>query len=172
MGRVDRNLTAIVRSRIAIAGRGARPLIAGMVLLLALTCGCGGAGIFGAHPRNPEYGFGFYNASDQQLTGAKIAWTHRGDPVEIEAGLVPPQLDHIWHFAPDPIPAKATVSWETPDGKRHNRPVEVAAKVADLDHFTGTFWLKFTGGDAVELVPVTEAEADERVKQFRPYRPD
>ena len=58
---------------------------------------------------------------------------------------------------PDPIPARVRLQWTTPDGVRHNRLVEVAARIADIAAFTGVIWIEFVDvsddGFRVVVVP-------------------
>jgi hypothetical protein len=144
------------------------------VLLVPLVCGCAAFGR-GPHPRNPEYSDGFYNATGQELTGVHITWVADGVPYRVGAGILGPGgTGKVSHFAPDPIPPRVTVWWRTADGEEHSRELEVASRVPDLKTFTGTIWFKFTAEAAggVEVVPMSEDDKLERIRQKRNIVPD
>ena len=146
------------------------PVLWPAVALLVLTCGCSAFG--GPHARDPEYSAGFYNATAHELTGVHITWEANHVPYRMGTGILIPRAEKESHSGPDPIPPKVTVHWTTDDGKEHTLDVEVASKVADLKGFTGTIWFKFTPAGGVEVIPMSEAEKEDRVNHDKRATPD
>jgi hypothetical protein len=84
--------------------------------------------------RDPEYSFGFYNATSQRVVDVEARWTSFGLPCTAVESVVEPDLSHQGNgrqatYQPDPIPSKVTLNWTTADGIRHEKVVDVATRV-------------------------------------------
>ena len=125
--------------------------------------------------RKPPYGFGFYNGTKEQFDDVLIHWKESGYFCSSGAGVLSPDGNGgpQTFYELDPIPARVTLTWRTPDGKPHARVLEVASKVKDIKHFTGRIWFKFTDNtDAgVQVIPMTEAESDRLAGERKPIVP-
>ena len=123
--------------------------------------------------RNPEYSFGFYNATKKDLNYVKADWLVGGRPWRAGGGFLSSGIGSTDAFEPDPIPERVRLSWMTPDRIVHNRDVAVASKVDDIKHFTGTIWIKFVDltDDGFRVLPMTNAEADSRAGQHKSIYP-
>lgn len=122
--------------------------------------------------RSPEYDFGFYNLSGKIIRGVDLDCTLNGLPYHNGAGVLSPDLTGrgtgaISAFGPDPIPKSVTLKWQTADGKKHQREIEVASKIKDLKTFSGVIYFEFTGqGDNdVKVVAFTHAQIDKLAHQ-------
>ncbi|MDB5290620.1 MAG: hypothetical protein JWL69_1861 [Phycisphaerales bacterium] len=121
--------------------------------------------------RSPEYGFGFYNATGQELEDSGITWVGDGRFHSAGGGVMAVGSTKTQDDEPAPIPEKVTAFWKTADGKMHRKEVEVAPLVTDLKGFTGTIWLKFTN-EGVTVVPMTNKEQDRLAFERKPIRPE
>ncbi|HEX8912583.1 MAG TPA: hypothetical protein VF796_09520 [Humisphaera sp.] len=153
-------------------------LVLASTIALWAAGGCGSLGAAAAAgeptgPREPPYGLGVYNATAAPLTEVAVTRTLEGGRVRVEThGVVSPGRSSSNHFVPGAIPARATLSWRTPDGARHEREVAVAERVPDPARFEGTVWFRVGPGGEVTVVPISDAERDARAARQQPITPD
>jgi len=155
------------------------PLCNSMILLVQFLCLLTVTGCNWGRPdwltpvRNPEYSFGFYNATKGDLDYVKAEWQAVGHPWRAGGGHVSSGIGATDAFEPDPIPDRVTLSWTTPDGIAHKRDVAVASKVDNINHFTGTIWIKFVDltDDGFRVIPMTKAETDSLAWQHKSIYP-
>ncbi|MDB5330320.1 MAG: hypothetical protein JWP03_1471 [Phycisphaerales bacterium] len=139
--------------------------------MLAGGLGCGGDP-FANRPRTrvPHYALGFANATGAAVDEVKLDWTADGMDLHDGAGFLSPSPDATKESneAPDPIPPKATLSWLTADGQKHKQELEVASRVPDIAHFSGTVWFKITPDQSVRVIALTKDEMLQRAIASKP----
>jgi hypothetical protein len=105
------------------------------------------------HPRSPRYAVGFANQTDGELHEVHAEWTSKGVDYAASAGILVPGAVKIDNDAPDPIPAFATVVWQTADGREHHQTLPVASKVPNISHWSGAVFFRIAP-DGVTVVPL------------------
>jgi hypothetical protein len=120
------------------------------------------------HEEVTRYSLGFANATVSETGRVRLLWKVDGVDVQHNGRSLPPEGQDEMHSFSDPIPEKGTILWDTPDGKQHRQEVEVAKRVPDIQHFSGTLWFKITA-DGVVVVPLTKEETLRRVREHKPY---
>lgn len=143
------------------------------VLLCAVALegglGCGGALDYARpHARNPRYALGYANATGAEINNIGLDWSVDGVAFHDGTGGLAARGSGQNSEAPDPIPPKATLSWETTDGQKHRQELEVASRVPDLANFSGTVWFKIMPDGSVRLVPLTTEEMEQRAIAGKP----
>lgn len=138
------------------------------VAMLAGGPGCGGDDGARHHAQVPEYVLGFANATGSETADVRLRWKVDGVDVQHDGRSLPPDGQDELHSLSDPIPATGTIFWETADGKQHQQDIEVAKRVPDIEHFSGTLWFKITA-DGVVVVPLTDEETRRLVREHKPY---
>ncbi len=105
-----------------------------------------GAGCWPTGSRYPKYDSEFVNATDVMIDDVQITWTANGENFRQRAGIVSPGVNSsaTMAFSPDPIPDRVLATWRTADGKTHEQIVEVASRIPDIQHFTGSVIYLFT----------------------------
>ena len=121
--------------------------------------------------REPEYSIGFYNATSTAITDCKLDWKDHGTPQWSGGGIIPPSGFKAAHFERDPIPEKATLSWNSADGRHHSQDFDVAKRVPDVKRFSGTIWFRIDDHGA-KVVPLTYEEEDRRASEEHKIGPD
>jgi hypothetical protein len=122
----------------------------------------------GPHARWPAYAVGFANRTSEELTHVHAEWTADGVTYTPSAGILVPGGVKVFNDAADPIPAAATVVWQTPDGKEHRRKVDVAKAIHHIAVWSGTVYFKIKG-DGVDVVPLTPKEERELAEAGKEY---
>ena len=122
--------------------------------LFALVVG----GTVGCQSNSPEYSVGFFNDGSSLITDGRVDWRIGSTDRHELLGNVGSEGWKVTHSVLRPIPDVATVTWQTADGRTHRANVDVAKKIADPRHFSGTVFFKILADGTVRVVPLTYDE--------------